>query len=60
MYEIFTEHGTYTNHSVCWSECKDWFAAAIGAAEREGLDVEASRLLARFVHIRNVYRSQFS
>jgi uncharacterized protein (DUF2126 family) len=60
MYETFTEHGTYTNHSACWSDCKDWFAAAIGAAEREGLDEEASRLRARFEHIRKVYRSQFS
>ena len=60
MYELFTEHGTYTNHAACWSDCKDWFAAAIGSAERAGLGAEASRLRTRFEHIRKVYRSQFS
>jgi hypothetical protein len=60
MYEIFTEHGTYTNPAACWSDCKDWFAAAIGSAERTGLGAEASRLRTRLDHIRKVYRSQFS
>ena len=43
-----------------YSDLKDYFAMAIGAAERAGLHDEAKRLGARLDHCRNVYRSQFS
>ncbi len=43
-----------------YSDLKDYFAMAIGAAERAGLHEEAKRLNARLDHCRNVYRSQFS
>lgn len=43
-----------------YSDLKDYFAMAIGAAERAGLHDEAKRLNARLDHCRNVYRSQFS
>jgi hypothetical protein len=43
-----------------YSDLKDYFAMAIGAAERAGLHDEAKRLSARLDHCRNVYRSQFS
>jgi hypothetical protein len=43
-----------------YSDLKDFFAMAIGAAERAGLHDEAKRLSARLDHCRNVYRSQFS
>jgi len=44
----------------CYSDLKDFFAMAIGAAERAGLHDEASRLSARLDHCKNVYRSQFA
>ena len=44
----------------CYSDLKDYFAMAIGAAERAGLHDDAKRLSARLDHCRNVYRSQFS
>jgi hypothetical protein len=43
----------------CYSDLKDFFAMAIGAAERAGLHDEANRLNARLDHCKNVYRSQF-
>jgi len=43
-----------------YSDLKDYFAMAIGTAERAGLHDEAKRLNARLDHCRNVYRSQFS
>lgn len=43
-----------------WSDIKEYFAAAIGLAEREGLSDEADRLRKRLDHIRKVVRSQFS
>ena len=43
-----------------YSDLKDYFAMAIGAAERAGLHDEAKRLGTRLDHCRNVYRSQFS
>jgi hypothetical protein len=42
------------------SEIKECFAAAIAAAERDGLPAEAQRLQARLDHIVTVYRRQFS
>jgi hypothetical protein len=46
--------------AACWSDIKDYFAAAIAEAERAGLKAEVERLSARLDHIRNVYRHQFS
>jgi hypothetical protein len=43
-----------------YSDLKDYFAIAIGLAERAGLHDEAKRLSARLDHCKNVYRSQFS
>ena len=43
-----------------YSDLKDFFAMAIGAAERAGLHDEAQRLSARLDHCKKVYRSQFS
>ena len=40
----------------CYSDLKDFFAMAIGAAERAGLHDEAKRLK----HCKDVYRSQFA
>ena len=46
--------------SARYSDLKDYFAMAIGAAEQAGLHDEAKRLNARLDHCKNVYRSQFS
>ena len=43
-----------------YSHLKDFFAMAIGAAERAGLHDDAKRLSARLDHCKEVYRSQFS
>jgi hypothetical protein len=43
-----------------YSDLKDHFAMAIGAAERAGLHDEAKRLSARLDHCKKVYRSQFA
>ena len=53
MYETRSPAGSF-------SELKECFAMAIGAAERAGLHDEAKRLKARLDHCRKVYRSQFS
>ena len=53
MYETRSPTGPY-------SDLKDFFALAIGAAERAGLPDEAKRLNARLEHCKQVYRSQFS
>jgi hypothetical protein len=53
MYETRSPTGPY-------SDVKDFFALAIGAAERAGLHDEAKRLNARLEHCKQVYRSQFS
>jgi hypothetical protein len=44
----------------CYSDLKDYFAMAIGAAEQAGLHNEAKRLSARLEHCKSVYRSQFA
>jgi hypothetical protein len=44
----------------CYSNLKDYFAMAIGAAERAVLHDEAKRLRERLEHCQKVYRSQFS
>jgi hypothetical protein len=46
--------------AACYSDLKDYFAQAIGAAERFGLVEEAKRLSARLDHCKQVYRSQFA
>jgi hypothetical protein len=46
--------------AACYSDLKDYFAIAIGAAERAGLHDDAKRLNARLDHCRQVYRGQFS
>ena len=43
----------------CYNDAKDYFARAIGCAERAGLEAEAQRLRARNEHIIAVYRRQF-
>ena len=53
MYETRSPAGPY-------SDVKDFFALAIGAAERAGLHDDAKRLSARLEHCKQVYRSQFS
>jgi hypothetical protein len=53
MYETRYPAGPY-------SDMKDLFIAAIGAARRAGLEDEAARLMKRLDHCREVYRKQFS
>jgi hypothetical protein len=53
MYETRSPAGPY-------SDLKDLFALAIGAAERAGRPDEAARLSRRLDHCRQVYRKQFS
>jgi hypothetical protein len=53
MYETRSPTGPY-------SELKDLFALAIGAAERAGRPDEVARLTRRLDHCRQVYRKQFS
>jgi hypothetical protein len=53
MYETRSPAGPY-------SELKDLFALAIGAAERAGQPDEVARLTRRLDHCRQVYRKQFS
>jgi hypothetical protein len=44
----------------CYSEFKDLFAYAIGAATRAGRPEDVERLNKRLEHCKAVYRSQFS
>jgi hypothetical protein len=53
MYDTRSPAGPY-------SELKDLFALAIGAAERAGRPDEVARLTRRLDHCRQVYRKQFS
>ena len=53
MYETRYPAGPY-------SDLKECFALAIGAAERAGRPDEAARLTRRLDHCRQVYRKQFS
>jgi hypothetical protein len=43
-----------------YSDLKDYFALAIGAARDAGLPAEAERLSKRLAHCKAVYRKQFS
>jgi hypothetical protein len=56
-YEQISE--SFRNPAGCWSDCKEWFAFAIGAAWREGLTSEVDRLTARFEELKKHYRNQF-
>ena len=53
MYETRSPSGDY-------SEAKENFHAAISLANELGLKEEAERLEKRLLHIKNVFRSQFS
>lgn len=53
MYETRFPAGLY-------SELKECFALALGAAERAGRPDEVARLRRRLDHCREVYRKQFS
>lgn len=53
MYETRYPAGLY-------GDLKDFFALAIGAAERAGRPEEAARLTRRLDHCRQVYRKHFS
>lgn len=53
MYETRFPAGLY-------SELKECFALALGAAERAGRPDEVARLRRRLDHCRQVYRKQFS
>ncbi len=44
----------------CYADLKDYFAGAIGAAERAGLGAEAKHLRDGLSHCRVVYRNQFA
>jgi hypothetical protein len=46
--------------AACYSDLKDYFISAIGAAERAGLSDDAKRLSDKLAHCKKVYRSQFS
>jgi hypothetical protein len=48
------------NPAAQYGDLKDYFAEAIGTAERAGMKAEAARLTTRLDHCREVYRSQFS
>jgi hypothetical protein len=43
-----------------YSDLKDYFAEALGLAQRAGLNGEVERLSKRLEHCKAVYRSQFS
>ena len=44
----------------CYADLKDYFSAAISAANDAGLTDEAMRLQTRLDHCKQVYRKQFS
>jgi hypothetical protein len=44
----------------CYANLKDYFSAAIGAANQAGLTDQAKRLEKRLDHCKEVYRKQFS
>jgi hypothetical protein len=58
--EIYEEMYETSSPSGYLSEIKECFAAAIAAAEGDGLTDEARRLEARLDHIVTVYRRQFT
>ena len=58
--EIYDEMYETSSPRGYLSEIKEYFAAAIAAAEDDGFTKEAQRLRARLDHIVAVYRRQFS
>lgn len=48
-----------TSAAAHYSDAKDFFASAAGAAQRCGRDEEVRRLTERLNHIRRIYRQQF-
>ncbi len=58
--EIYDEMYETSSPRGYLSEIKECFAAAIAAAESDGLTDEARRLQARLDHIVTVYRRQFT
>jgi hypothetical protein len=58
--EIYDEMYETTSPRGYLSEIKECYAAAIAAAERDGLPDEAQRLQARLDHMVTVYRRQFT
>ena len=58
--EIYGEMYETSSPGGYLSEIKECFAAAIAAAEKDGLTDEAQRLQARLDHIVTVYRRQFA
>jgi hypothetical protein len=58
--KAYAEMYDSSSPAACYSNLKDYFAQAIGAAERFGLNTEAKRLSKRLDHCRQVYRNQFS
>ena len=46
--------------AACYNDLKDYFAQAISAANRAGLNDDAERLTKRLERCKQVYRSQFS
>jgi hypothetical protein len=58
--EIYDEMYEAGNALGYLSEIKECFAAAIAAAESDGLTGEAQRLQARLDHIVTVYRRHFT
>ena len=57
---VYNEMYDSRSPAACYSDLKDYFATAIGTAERAGLHDEAKRLSARLYHCKEVYRSQFA
>ncbi|MGA2906287.1 MAG: hypothetical protein ABSE36_01165 [Terracidiphilus sp.] len=56
MYEAHSSSGA----TACYSDAKECYYDAIGLANRLGLKEEAEALHARLVHIKAVFRSQFT
>lgn len=56
MYDTYSSMAA----SGCYEDVMDYFAPAIGLAERAGMPEEAQRLEARLAPMRGVYRNQFS
>ena len=59
-YDDMYEAHSARDAAVCYSSAKDNFCDAIGLAERLGMKDEAEALTNRLMHIKAVFRSQFS
>ncbi len=59
-YDLMYEVHSFTEADGHYSDAKEAFREAIGVAERAGLEGEATALMERLLHIKAVYRSQFS